>query len=108
MRMPELKKLLAEQMLAAALRSELLAKNVGRRDSDRRRMKVHEVISLRLRSYCECLLLHTISECRRWGPSGPNCLLPTQRSNQSLELERGTDFFAVVAEPRLKISTIFN
>src|ERR1700694_4115123 len=29
-----------------------------------------------------------------WRPSGPNWLLPTQRSNQSPKLEPGTEFFA--------------
>jgi hypothetical protein len=33
-----------------------------------------------------------------WRRSGPNCLLPTQGSNQSPNLEPGTEFFAAETE----------
>src|SRR5229473_6522678 len=42
-------------------------------------------MSLRLRRYCECLILCTTTECGWWRRSGPNWLLPTQGSNQVSE-----------------------
>src|SRR5437764_1606941 len=39
-------------------------------------------------------LPYTTTECARWRRSGSNCLLPTQSSKQSPNLEPGTEFFA--------------
>src|SRR2546429_7708068 len=46
---------------------------------------------LRMRRYCECLILCTTTGCGWWRRSGPNCMLPPQSSNQSPELEPGTE-----------------
>jgi hypothetical protein len=57
--------------------------------------------SLRRRRYCECLVFCTIPECAWWRLSGPNCMLPTQRSNRSPYSRQERNYLAQRREPRL-------